>query len=175
MNPTPQPQIVTPNIDFLLDKILLGTYTYTDALRRVRTLKQYLLNQVFASALTNFSAASEADNAWLSGLGAEVYSQFTQQNIYTLSDQLEAEIKKITPLIMYLPFEIPMGEVVRVGMKLRQEHGKRFLVEFRIDPNLIAGPALVWNSIYKDYSIRAKIEENRSQILDIIKSYLIKN
>lgn len=162
------------NTDFIVDRILLGTYTYTDALRRVRTLKQYLLNQVFASALKNFSAESEADNAWLSGLGAEVFSLFTQQNIYLLSDQIEQSIKKITPLIIYLPFEIPQGEVVRVGMKLRQDYGKHFLVEFRIDPNLIAGPAFVWNSIYKDYSVRSRIEQNRQQILDIIKGYLEK-
>ncbi len=163
---------ITLSVEQLVDKVLLGTYTYTDALRRVRTLKQFLLNQVFASALANFSAENEADNAWLSGLGTEVMSQFNQQNIYAQTLEIENSIKKIQPMIIYLPFEIPQGEVVRVGMKLRADYGPHFLVDFRFDPNLIAGPALVYKSIYKDYSVRAKIEENSQQIIGIVKGYL---
>src|SRR5687768_16556209 len=106
-----------PGLQPLIDKMLTSTYTYNDAIRRIRAVKQFILNQLFASALTNFSSTNEADTAWLSSLGAEFYSQFNQNNVYQMMAKLEEEIKKIQPLIIYLPFEIPAGEIVRVGMK----------------------------------------------------------
>lgn len=156
----------------ILDKILTGTYTYTDALRRIKAVRQFILDQVFASAIGSFTASNEVDTAWLSSLGADFYGQFNPQNVYELMDQVEKKLNTLQVLVIYLPFEIPQGEVVRVGGKLRAEYGQNFLVDFKIDPNLIAGCALVWNSIYKDYSVRQRIEDNRAQIINIIRGYL---
>lgn len=156
----------------LLNKILIGTYTMTDALRRIRGVRQFILNQLFASKISEFNAENSADAAWLSGLGADFYKEFTQSNVYSRVDNIEAELKKISPLVLYLPFEIPGGEIVRVGMKLRGSFGPNFLLEFRIDPNLIAGCALVWKNIYRDYSLRQKINDNREKILGMLKSEL---
>lgn len=161
-----------PTIQPLINKVLASTYTINDVNRRLRTIKQFILNQLFASALTNFSSANESDTAWLSSLGAEFYSQFNQNNVYTLMSKLESGINKIQPLIIYLPFDIPEGEVVRVGLKLRAQFGQNFLLDFKIDPELIAGCAFVWNSTYKDYSVRGKIQDHQQEILNIIKGYL---
>ncbi len=161
-----------PASQAILDKILNGTYTLTDAIRRIKAVRQFILNQVFASAIGQFTAANEVDTAWLSSLGADFYAQFTPQNVYTLMDNAERELNKIPVLNIYLPFEIPQGEIVRVGGKLRTDYGKNFLVDFKIDPNLIAGCALVWNSVYKDYSVRQRIEDNRPAIINIIRGYL---
>lgn len=161
-----------PNTAALLDKILASTYTTNDVYRRLRALKQFLLNQLFASAIQSFSATNETDSAWLSSLGPEFYSQFNQNNIYQVLAGLEEAVKNTQPLVIYLPFEIPEGEVVRVGMKIRQDMGKTLLLNFKVDPSLIAGCAIVWNSQLKDYSARAKIVQNREAILGIIREYI---
>ncbi|OGE27009.1 hypothetical protein A3H85_01245 [Candidatus Daviesbacteria bacterium RIFCSPLOWO2_02_FULL_40_8] len=156
----------------LLDKILTSTYTTNDVYRRIRALKQFLLNQLFASAIQSFTSSSESDSAWLSSLGTEFYAQFNQQNIYQMIEALEKQVKSIQPLIIYLPFEIPEGEVVRIGMKIRTDLGKNLLLNFKVDPTLIAGCAIVWNSQLRDYSARARINQNKPQILSIIKEYI---
>ena len=87
-------------------------------------------------------------------------------------EALEKQVKSIQPLIIYLPFEIPEGEVVRIGMKIRTDLGKNLLLNFKVDPTLIAGCAIVWNSQLRDYSARARINQNKPQILSIIKEYI---
>lgn len=156
----------------LLDRILASTYSMTDAIRRLRSVKQFLINQLFASAISEFSADTQADTAWLSGLGADFFKNFNQNNVYQLIEEIDKELKKVQPLVIYLPFEMPAGEVVRVGLYLRKTFGPTFLVDIKIDPNLIAGCALAWNNSYKDYSLRVKISENKLKILEIIKSYV---
>lgn len=160
------------NIQPLVDKMLASTYTSTDAMRRLRAIKQFILNQLFASAIQSFGSGDEADSAWLPSLGTDFYAAFNQNNVYATMEDLERAIRGIKPLLIYLPFEIPQGEMVRVGMKLRTEYGKNFLVDFKVDPTLIAGCALVWKSIYRDYSVRGKIHQHKSEIIEIVRSYL---
>ncbi|MDO8429725.1 MAG: hypothetical protein Q7S88_03785 [Candidatus Daviesbacteria bacterium] len=156
----------------LIDKLLIGTYTKTDAIRRIRSLHQFLENQLFASRISEFTASSSADVAWLSGLGADFMKEFTTENMYLKVEDLDTQIKKIQALIIYLPFEVPQGEVVRLGLRMRKDFGANFLLEFRFDPTLIAGCALVWNNIYKDYSVKKKINLNKEIILTSIREYL---
>jgi F0F1-type ATP synthase delta subunit len=96
----------------------------------------------------------------------------TPQNIYATFETLEKDIKTIEPLILYLPYELPDEEISQIGTKLRADYGNKFLIEVNIDPNLIAGCALSFKGIYKDYSIKQKIADNKQQILSTFRQYV---
>ena len=41
-----------------------------------------------------------------------------------------------------------------------------------VDPRLIAGAALVWKGVYRDYSLRAKLEQKRQELLEEFRKFL---
>lgn len=159
----------------LLDAILEQTYIQVEALSRLRTLKDLILVELFGTKerakLSNEPAAAQ-HTGWLTTLNQDFFKKFTRENVYDTFNQLEKEIKKIQPLIIYFPFEVTHKDFTPVGQYLRKTYGKNFLAEIKVDPTLIAGTAFVWKGIYKDYSIRKKISENREEILTSLKSFI---
>lgn len=160
-------------IQQLLDIILSQTYTQADALSRLQALKDLILFQLFQKGkeVSDLHAPehSNPQTAWLISIGTDFYKLFNRQNVYTLFDSLEAEIKKLKPLIVYLPIDLPEEAVTELGQYTRQMFGKNFLIDLKVDPTLLAGTALVWNGIYRDYSIRKKIEDNRTDIIKMLR------
>lgn len=175
--------------DKLVDDILATTYIQIEALSRLRALKDLILVQLFASSaaaapgvggqvsrekvkMQEVVGSPAQHTAWLTSLGPDFYKNFTRENVYKIFEEMENAIKKIQPLVIYVPFEIPNDELTPVGEYLRKNYGKRFLIETKIDPGIIAGTALVWKGMMKDYSIRKKIADNRETILRTLKSFV---
>ena len=71
--------------------------------------------------------------------------------------------------IIFIPFELPEEGMAALGQRMRRLFGKNFLAEIKLDPNLLAGAALVWDGVYKDYSLREKIEDNRERIIKTLR------
>lgn len=164
-------------MDQLLDQILAQTYTKEQALIRLHVLRDLVLVKLFGKEkAASFNKTGHhspmQQTSWIVSLGPDIYKHFNRKNVYKIFNTLEEEITKIQPLVVYLPFEIPVNELSAVGVNLRKNYGKRFLLETKLDPSLIAGTALVWNGIYKDYSIRKKIADNRQLILKTLKEYV---
>lgn len=154
-------------MDEILSIVLQETYTFTDALRRAKVLRQFLMHKLFGG-IDDKNAYRQDDIQWLDGLGGQFYSQFTKDNFYGVLKQLEDSLHKFQPLVIYVPFEMPEHEIARLGNYLRQAYGKNFLIEVKIDPSLIAGCALVWGGLYQDYSIRKRISSNKEAIISLM-------
>lgn len=166
-------------IDQLLDQILANTFTQSQALSRLHVLKDLVLVKLFGQKNVPQTTETKKERSpaqatnWIISLG-NIYRHFTRENVYKTFESLEQEIKKIQALVVYLPFELPEQSIAEIGSYLRNQYGKRFLLETKTDPTLIAGTALVWKGTYKDYSIRKSIQDNRSLILTTLKEYLSK-
>lgn len=148
----------------ILDKVLEDTFTIYEARKRLRNLKNFLVNKLFAQG-SKQDELNQEDLDFLNSLDEKFLSNFNKINLYQVFDALEESLNKISPLVIYLPFEIGHKESFQIGIWLRKNYGKNFLFEVKFDPSLIAGCALVWNGIYKDYSLKAKIAENQVQII----------
>lgn len=152
----------------MFDKILTSVYTFHDLLDRLQFLKTYLKIKIFGGKEENFSSQ---DMIWLAGLGKDFLEDITKDNLDQTFADLEKKIKIVKPLVVFVPNELP-SEVIRdIVVKLRRDYGPNFLVDLKVDPNLIAGCALVWNGIYKDYSLRGKMTEMRTEVLSILKKW----
>lgn len=185
----------------LLDHILINTFTLSQATNRLQVLKSLVLLRLFSSENTFSSeknsiphskessfvdkkeVAAPATTAikttgqetpWIVSLDPSIYAHFNRKNVYQAFEKLEAEIKKIKPLVVYLPFDIPEAQIREIGQKSRQLFGKNFLIDIKIDPSVITGTALVWNGVYKDYSIRQKLAQDRQRVLAMLKEFINK-
>lgn len=162
----------------LLDMILEGVYTQTDSLRRLRLLKEQTTVKIFGGSKDQTpnspipSDLSDEEQGWLDKTMADISSSINKNNLYQAFNGLEKEIKSIEVLAVFIPFEMPKDEVARLGMYLRQTYGKNFLMELKFDPKLVAGTALSWKGIYKDYSLHQRMLDNQTQILQTLKKYI---
>lgn len=150
----------------LLEAILSNTFIKNQAEKKVMVLKDYLLDNLFAQG------KKTATDEWVTSLDKKVLESITPQNVYSVFDKMEADIKAIEPLVLYLPYELPETEIVQIGTSLRSDYGASFLIEITIDPNLIAGCALSFKGIYKDYSLKQKIADNKQAILETFRKYV---
>lgn len=160
----------------LLNVILRDTFIKNQAERRVVALKNYLLSGMFKTGKTEAAPKTATDNpeiqVWLSKLDKKVLEAITAQNVYAVLDKTEADLKAIEPLVLYLPYELPPDEVAAIGARLRSDYGPKFLMEITIDPNLIAGCAISYKGIYKDYSVKQRIVDNKQAILETFRRYV---
>ncbi len=154
----------------ILQKILESTFTLSQLKHRVRILHEYLSEKLFTNNKTSSQVEPE-DLVWLNSLGGSFLDQFNINNLDQIFKDLEDYLQKIKPLIIYLAFE-PNEELNhQIGLYLRQNSSHK-IFDAKMDPNLIAGCALSLNGIYKDYSLKVKITQEKEKILANFKKFL---
>lgn len=153
----------------LVATFLSTTYSMRQARARLRSLRDYLISSIYQPR-TNQPPSGDQD-PWLLSLGNSFFEGFNEENVYQHLQFLETAIKNITPLILYLAFDMPDTEVNKMGLWLRTNIKNDLVFETKIDPNIIAGCAMSWKGMYKDYSLRARIDENKDKILINLKNF----
>lgn len=154
----------------LLNIILNDTFSQAQLKHHLLILRSHLSQKIFGSE----AQFSPADVNWLNSLPQNFFSQFNNQNAYQLLDALDAEAKKITPLVIYLAFEADEGTILQICNFARTALQKPDLIlDVKFNPLLIAGCSLSWKGIYKDYSLKAKIDQRKEEILQSFKKFLI--
>lgn len=154
----------------IFDVILENTYTLPDLKHRVRILKDYLEGIFFKDMVPQFVLE---DQKFIQQLPIDFFQTVNPKNFEQFFEDLENQIKVISPLILYLPFEIGKEDVQKISLWLRQNlKYPPPLLEVKIDPNLLGGSALSYKGVYKDYSLKARIESQKEEILQSLKSYI---
>lgn len=160
----------------LLETILQDTFIKTLALKKVIGLKDYLLDRIFSLAKQGPPKTSITDDpeiiTWVLSLNPSLLTSINQQNIYSVFDKMEKSIKAIEALVLYLPYELPKEQLTEIGQNLREDYGNNFLIDIQINPDLVAGVALSYKGIYKDYSVKQSISLNKKAILATFRQYI---
>lgn len=154
----------------ILNTILKETYSITALKHKLNVLKSYLLQNLFG-AQTQKEWAAE-DLVWLKSLPPEFFQNFNKDNVYNLFTGMEKEITQLKILTVYLTFEPDDDTLIQIGAMVRKQFNNVALLDIKHDPSLIAGAALVWNGIYKDYSLRSTIGQKKELILERFKKFL---
>ena len=155
----------------ILQIILQNTFTTLALKHRLRALKNHLEKGLYG-AQTNQPSPQDADIQYLATLPKDFFVQFTKDNLSSTFAKIEDEINKLPVLTIYLPFETDDVINLQIGSFARRAFGKIIILETKYDPRLIAGCAFSSNGIYKDYSLKARIEERKAEILDSFKRFL---
>lgn len=161
------------NAQDITPQILEDTFTLSQLTRRVNLLKEVTSKKVFGGESTNLEEyIQREDLAWLKVLPPNFFSAFNKENFTTTFLELEKYISWIKPLVVHLPFDLPTDEIKKLGTYLRKNFASVMVMDIKIDPSLIGGCALVWNGVYKDYSIRKVLEENKVDIITKVRKFL---
>lgn len=143
-------------------------YTLHQLHERMQFLKSYLKSQIFGDKDSSFNSD---DMTWLSAQPADLTADITKDNLDKVFEDLEKQAKELKTLVIFTATDFPPATIKDLALKVRKDFGENFLIDLKSDPNLIAGCALVWNGVYRDYSLRGKMNEKKEDILSILKKW----
>lgn len=152
-----------------LNTISKDIYTVSGLKKRLRVLRSYFSKNFFGAPFTDLS---ENDLLWINSLPKSFLSQFEKSNLTQKLYRLENKSNQLPFLTMYLPFEANGETAKLIGSMVRQLFNPNLFLDIKYDPSLLAGCALVWKGIYKDYSLKERIEERKGEILEGFKKFL---
>ncbi len=151
----------------LLTLLLTNTYSLHQLKHRLATLKSYLDQQFFGGNI----AIAAKDLDWIKTLPTASLN-LNKDNLTTIFEEAQNQINNLSILTLYLTFEPDEQTITQIGEFARKTFGGTILLDIKFDPNLIAGAALAWKGSYKDYSLRAKIQERKGEVLESFKKFL---
>lgn len=152
----------------ILAIILKDTYSLSQLKTRLRILKSSLLKAFFGGENLEYS---QQELNWLKSLPAQFYQKFNKDNVYQILADIEKQIGNLKNLTIYLTFEPDETTLAQLGIYVRNSFGPTILLDTKVDPSLIAGTALVWKGIYRDYSLRARLEAKSGELLAEFKKF----
>lgn len=156
------------------EAVIQNTYSLQSLHKRVNFLKNFFNHKLFSD---NKSAKAESlfsgeDLEWLKSLGPEFEQSFNSKNFDEILEDISQQAKNLTVLVIYFAIDLPVEKIDEIGALIRQDFNKNIIIDVKIDPTLLAGCALVYKGVYKDYSVRQQIEQNRANILTEFKTFL---
>ncbi len=155
----------------ILNIILSTTYTQNQLNHKLKVLRAYLLKALFGGQ--DMDTTLQQDLSWFSTLPKDFFKNFTKDNVYKIFDDLEKLSSELKVLTIYLSTEITENIVLQVGSYARKTYqNPMLLLDTKFDPLLLGGAAFVWKGVYRDYSLREKIESKKEQILQGFQKYL---
>lgn len=158
-------------MDNILAVILNTTYSLTQLKHRLRVLKANLLKTFFGGSFDEKLTAEDLN--FLKSLPTNFYQQFNKNNVYNIFAAIEEQTSRHPTLTLCLAFDPDETTLTQIGQYARKTFNlSTLLLDLKLDPNLIAGAALVWKGVYKDYSLRADIESRKVEISQGFKKFL---
>lgn len=154
----------------ILDKLLITTYTMASLKRRLKALKSRLSENFFGGDTNKDMVKEELE--WLNTYGVQFLSDFQKESFYQTMGKIEQIVSTIKPLTIYLAFDPSPEQVTQIGSKVRELYAEKLVIDLKYNPELIGGSAFIWNGVYKDYSIRNRIQQDKDKILQSFKSFL---
>jgi F0F1-type ATP synthase delta subunit len=173
----------------LIDPIIYLSITTNQAIRRIRVVKAFVNFILFENkdqkdfdrSLVEFAQDREKrkladshlqeDILFIRSLGIQYFSQFTAKNIGDIFSEVDKRVDEGKIITLYIPFNIPEDELAKLGGWFKSNLGNTTLLDISYDPNIIGGCAISYKGVYKDYSLREKINQNKNRILESLVSY----
>ena len=158
----------------ILNIILKDTFSLAQFKHRLRILKSNLLKTFFGGESENLKPIlSTQDLNWLKSLPDNFYQKFNKENVYGIFSDLEKIGSGLPILTMHLTFEPNDETLNQLGSFTRKTFNLPSLIlDIKLNPDLIAGVALSWKGLYKDYSLKSKIEARKEEMTTGFKRFL---
>lgn len=155
--------------DDLFNILLTDIYTLSTLRQRIKVLKSYFSKIFFGRADL---VLNENNIVWINSLPKDFLEKFDKNNITQSIAELEKKMSQLQPLTVYLPFEANEEAIKLIGGMARKLFNPKLFLDIKYDPMLLAGCALSWKGIYKDYSLKKRIDERKIEILAGFKTFL---
>ncbi len=160
------------DIENIFNNISADCFTIYQIARRLRILKERVSFKIYGGTEVGEKERTDEDIAFLNSLDVDFFKNFTREDFQELFKELERKLEETDRVVLYIPFEVQKANINDIGKWFKENFNKRYLIDFKYDPSLIGGCALVYGGVYKDYSLKTKIAQVRDEIVADFKSYV---
>lgn len=168
----------------ILDELLKDTFTLEVLRKRYQVLKGKIEGDIYhqegesgimnheSSGLDDIEKGGLRGAERLKGFDEELLKGVKSSDYSKITDYIEDFIKNLEALSIYFVFVPDEKQIKEVGTWLRGNlKNPRLIFQVKIDPALIGGCAIAYKGVYKDYSLRSKIGENKSKLIEEFRKY----
>ncbi|MBI2593628.1 F0F1 ATP synthase subunit delta [Candidatus Daviesbacteria bacterium] len=164
-----------------LNEILKDTFTLESFKKRARVLKLILEKKIFKSEdqsedgqLPETGKISlNEEEQWASNFDEKILGQVNADNFRELFKVTDQFISDTTSLTIYFVFTADETQIKEIGEWLRRSlNNPNLIFDVKVDAGLIGGCAIAYKGVYKDYSLKAKISQNKEKLMEEFRKYL---
>lgn len=176
----------------LFETIIKDSLTKAQLQRRLRILKDFIAFRLFNlgpdQAAMDYKKQIEyfltlqqknileldllrQEGNWMSSLGKEFFDQFNSQNYNSFFSDLQREVNNLATIVVYMPVDLPEARKSEIGVWFKKNVSPLTIYEVGFDPNLIGGCAFSYKGVYRDYSLRERINQNKQTILSSLREF----
>ena len=159
----------------LLQRFTKETYRRSDFAYRLSLLREFFEYAFFTKRVARASLAEVDDFAastqrtpaevvFLKSLPDSFLSTVTQASVYDTLDALEADYKKLDSITLTVPVLFSENDVAEIGQWVRREIAEDLVLEFTVDPGVVAGCRVVWRSHVYDFSFEHYFDKARESV-----------
>jgi F0F1-type ATP synthase delta subunit len=164
----------------LLNAILKDTFTLDSFKKRYMVLKIALEKRIYGSSSTiadkdakQVSQGLLNEKSWADNFDQSVTEGINSENFHAVNEYIDNFISNATTLSIYFVFIPDHAQVKEIGEWLRTSlNNPKLIFDVKIDPSLIGGCAIAYKGVYKDYSLKARIEANKEKLMEEFRRYL---
>lgn len=158
-----------------LSEILKDTFTLDSFKKRFLVLKLILQKKIYNSEESKESEDSpdkSKDEEWAESFDKKLLNQVTNENFKSITEYVNQYIEGASLLSIYFVF-IPDGaQIKEIGEWLRKNlNNPNLIFDVKVDPGLIGGCAIAYKGVFKDYSLKARIEGNKEKLMEEFRKY----
>jgi hypothetical protein len=78
--------------------------------------------------------------------------------------KIRAEVEKMDTVTMILAYDPPYSSIEVISLFIKKKFGQALLVNFKYDPEIIAGCKIIYGGKYKDLSVVEKFNQTLSSL-----------
>lgn len=176
---TTQPNTITGEIETIVNIFLKYTYTEAELVRGLNLIKtfleQYYFTQVheksFEHALQQIQDdqnVTEIDIKLITDLYTDCRLFLTQESFYAVLDDVEKVLYSLPQLTLHLPTKLDRSSEDKIGLWVRTNISPRTILSIRINPLLVVGCGIAWNSKLTEFSFDQKAESARQSLFSLL-------
>lgn len=160
----------------ILDQLLKDAYTLEEFRKKYQEFKRLAEARLYESESGVKNQKSEegggVKDGEKSGELEDLAGQLKSGDFVRVSEYIEDFMRTHEALAIYFVFMPEKEQIREIGNWLRTNlKNPRQIFQIKVDPALIGGCAIAYKGVYKDYSLRSKIGESKSKLIEEFRKY----
>lgn len=172
-------EINNSNLATILSIILKYSPSEGEVSRNLNMIKLFLEQYYFVEGREkNFAGTlervkdlenvTENDLKLLTEIFEEHSHYFTRETFYEALDGVAKQIYSLPKLVLQLPVRLDIENLQRIAEWVRTNVGQNVLLTIRVNPLLLVGCGIGWDSRYTEFSLDEKIQAKKAYLFSLL-------
>jgi hypothetical protein len=173
------PQNNTSEINTILTLFLKYSPTEGELVRNLNLVKIFLEQYYFIEGHENsfektitrvrdLENVTETDLKLLTDIANHHLPFFTKESFYQALDSLGRTLYRLPRIVLQIPVRLDYSSLQKISQWIRSNVSANTLLHIQINPLLVAGCGISWNSMRSEFSVDEKINMKKDSLFSLL-------